>query len=172
MIGIRVNNFISCRFITYIKFTRGIIGIENAEIINNLGVNIVENSYGKDCIILDDDIFDELKTAKLENNNIIYKNERIDKLYNENLRPMFQDIYYKLLEFAKNKSQDSVLYKHHIDYINKKYYPSSENYFEQEPNQIVVDYIASMTDDYFIDLYNFLFPHSKHKIKYVSYFDS
>ncbi|MGE4485358.1 MAG: HD domain-containing protein, partial [Oscillospiraceae bacterium] len=33
------------------NFTKGTIGVENAEIINNLVVNIVENSYEKDCII-------------------------------------------------------------------------------------------------------------------------
>ncbi len=154
-------------------FTKSSIGVENAEIINNLVVNIIENSYGKDCIIMDQNIFDELKTAKLENYNIIYRNERIDKLYNENIRPMFYEVYYKLLEFAKDKNQDSVLYKHHIDFIqnNRKYYHSEENYLDQEDNQIVVDYIASMTDDYFIDLYNYLFPHGKYKIEYESYFD-
>lgn len=59
---------------------------------------------------------------------------------------MFHEVYYKLLEFAKCKKQDSVLYKHHIDYIinNKKYYSLEENYLNQESNQIVVDYIAIM----------------------------
>lgn len=155
------------------EFTKGFIGVENAEIINNLTVNIIENSYGKDCIIMEQYIFDELKTAKQENNNLIYRNERIDKLYNESIRPMFHQVYYKLLEFAKDKKQDSVLYKHHIDFIqnNQKYYSLGENYADQEPNQIVVDYIASMTDDYFIDLYNYLFPDRKYKIEYISYFD-
>lgn len=154
-------------------FTKSSIGVENAEIINNLIVNIIENSYGKDCIIMEQNIFDELKTAKHENYNIIYRNEKIDKLYNENIRPMFHEVYYKLLEFAKDKKQDSVLYKHHIDFIqnNKKYYFSKENFQDLDFNQIVVDYIASMTDDYFIDLYNYLFPHGKYKIDYVSYFD-
>ncbi|MGE4485357.1 MAG: phosphohydrolase, partial [Oscillospiraceae bacterium] len=127
----------------------------------------------KDCIIMNQDIFNELKTAKLENYNIIYRNDRIDKLYNENIQPMFHEVYYKLLELAKDKKKDSVLYRHHIDFIqkNRKYYSTEENYLDQEPNQIVVDYIASMTDDYFIDLYHYLFPHGKYRIDYISYFD-
>ncbi len=155
------------------KFTKGAIGVENAEIINNLTVNIIENSYGKDCIIIEQDIFDELSTLKQENYNLIYRNERIDKLYNDSIRPMFHQVYYKLLEFTKDKKQDSVLYKHHIDFIqdNQKYYSSGENYVDKEPNQIVVDYIASMTDYYFIDLYNYLFPDRTCKIEYISYFD-
>ena len=43
-------------------------------------------------------------------------------------------------------------------------------YEETERNQIVVDYIASMTDDYFVDLYEYLFPHGKYKIRFKTYF--
>lgn len=156
------------------EFTKGVIGVENAEIINNLVVNIVENSYGKDHLIIDKEIFDELKTAKQENYKIIYRNEKIDQLYNENIRPMFEELYYKLLYDVKNKNSESVIYKHHINFIrnSRKYYCPEEMYLEQEPNQIVVDYMASMTDDYFIDLYNHLFPRGKYQIEYVSYFDN
>ena len=122
---------------------------------------------------MDQGVFDELQTAKLENYKIIYQNERINQLYNENIRPMFREVYCKLLEQAKDMKQDSVLYKHHIQFIqnSRKYYSSENSYLNQEPNQIVADYISSMTDDYFVDLYNYLFPHGKYKIEYISYFD-
>jgi dGTPase len=42
---------------------------------------------------------------------------------------------------------------------------------QTEVNQIVVDFIASMTDDYFVDLYEYLFPKSPYHIKYISYFE-
>ncbi|MBQ0009629.1 MAG: phosphohydrolase, partial [Ruminococcus sp.] len=44
-------------------------------------------------------------------------------------------------------------------------------YEKTEPNQLIVDYIASMTDDYFIDLYHYLFPESNRTITYKGYFD-
>ena len=44
-------------------------------------------------------------------------------------------------------------------------------YENTEPNQLVVDYIASMTDDYFIELYGFLFGDSEHKLQYRGYFE-
>ncbi|SHH57353.1 Phosphohydrolase-associated domain-containing protein [Sporobacter termitidis DSM 10068] len=148
--------------------------MRNSPIINNLTVNIVENSYDKDYILMDEDIYDELKIAKKENNEIIYRNEKIDKSYNENIRPMFSEVYYKLLDDAKHMNKNSVLYKHHIKFIEDSrysYFPEKK-YIEEEPNQIVVDYIASMTDDYFIDLYNYLFPDGKYKIEFISYFDN
>jgi dGTPase len=45
------------------------------------------------------------------------------------------------------------------------------DYEKTEANQLVVDYIASMTDDYFIELHEFLFPGSKHDLRYRGYFD-
>ena len=40
-----------------------------------------------------------------------------------------------------------------------------------DPDQIVIDYIASMTDDYFIELHKFLFPQSDLCVEYRGYFD-
>ena len=57
------------------------------------------------------------------------------------------------------------------DYVNKAHYKRDIPYEQTEPNQIVVDYIASMTDDYFTDLYAYLFPKSDLKINYKGYFD-
>ena len=47
-----------------------------------------------------------------------------------------------------------------------------ESYMDSEPNQIVVDYMASMTDDYLIELYHYLFPKGKYHVDYIGYFDS
>jgi len=78
----------------------------------------------------------------------------------------------KFLKDAKAHNKNSVLYKHHINYINDraKYY-TNEDYDENEANEKVVDYIASMTDDYFVDLYKYLFPKGKHHVKYIGYFE-
>ena len=154
-------------------FTKSDLGVENAEIINNLVVNIIENSYAKDYISMDLEFYDALKTAKMENAKFIYKNQKIDQAYDEDIKPMFYEIYYALLRDVKAKDETSVIYKHHIHFIDnsRKYYTDHSSYIEEEPNQIVVDYIASMTDDYFIDLYSYLFPKGKYKVQYVSYFD-
>ena len=46
-----------------------------------------------------------------------------------------------------------------------------QNRIAQTHYQLVVDYIASMTDDYFVELHQFLFPHSSHRLIYKGYFD-
>lgn len=154
------------------EFTTELIGTENAKIINNLTVDIIEHSYGKDYILLSDKAFKDLSTAKKENNTVIYRDKNINDQYNNIIKPMFEDVYYRLLDDVKNKNEDSVIYKHHIDFIGKalKQYHNFD-YMSEENNQIVVDFIASMTDDYFIELHKFLFPDSKYCIEYEPYFN-
>lgn len=155
-----------------VKFSNTVIGTQNAAIINNLIVDIIENSYGKDYILLSENAFNDLKTAKKENNEIIYKNPEINKLYDDIIKPMFEELYYRLLADLKNGDKNSLIYRHHIDSVLSDFmYRDNKDYLNEEPNDIVVDYIASMTDDYFIDLHKQLFPNSRYRIKYHSYFE-
>lgn len=147
------------------------IGTYNAEIINNLIVNIVENSYGKPYIKMDSEHFQALKKAKADNYDLIYKNDIVKAKMKDTVKPMMSALYEKLLKDLKSENKSSPIFTHHINYINKAHYKRKMPYEQTEPNQIVVDYIASMTDDYFIDLYAHLFPDSDLKITYKGYFD-
>ena len=154
------------------RFDNGDIGKINAEIINNMTVNIIENSYGKPYLKMDSEFFEAFKRGKKENYEYIYNNEKLSKVYDEKIFPMIEEIYEKMLKDVKEHNTDSTIYRHHINYIKKitQYYSHHINYEEIDPNEIVVDYIASMTDDYFIDLYNYLYPNNKYDVYYVGYF--
>ena len=152
-------------------FDSGAIGIYNAEIINNLMVNIIENSYGKNYIKMDDEHFEALVKAKRDNYEQIYKNEKVADELNNTVMPMMSEIYEKLLADLKNGNKASPVFTHHIDFVSKAFYVREVPYEQTEVNQIVADYIASMTDDYFVELYSYLFPHKNKKIKYKSYFE-
>jgi len=150
------------------NFEYNVIGNFSAEIINNLTVNIIENSYGKDYIKLDPLFFNELKKIKKDNYTNIY-NSSLDTESRLNIKTMFELMYDKLLDDLYKENKESYIFTHHIDYINKIYYKRATPYINTEPNQIVVDYIASMTDSYFIELFNKLFPNQS-KIKEKGYF--
>ncbi len=152
-------------------FQSGAIGTYNAEIINNLMVNIVEHSYGKPYIKMDDEHFEALKKAKADNYELIYKNEKVEQLLAATVRPMMEQMYERLLKDLKAGDKSSPIFTHHIEYINKAHYKRAAAYTDTQPDQIVVDYIASMTDDYFIDLFDHLFPNSMLKVTYKGYFD-
>lgn len=146
-------------------------GSENAHMINNFVVNIVENSFGKDYIKMDKEYFDALKKAKYDNYEKIYLADSVNEQYNTCLKPMFELLYEKLLSQIGDK--DSLIHRHHIDYVNTRrgYYQSATDYTEENsPDDIVTDYIASMTDDYFIDICAHLIPDAP-TVKYTGYFD-
>ncbi len=147
------------------------IGTTNTEIINNLVVNIIENSYGKPYIKMDNEHFQALKKAKKDNYALIYENEGARVQLNQTVRPMMTELYGQLLDDLKQQKKSSPIFTHHIDYVNHSRYSRSIPYESTEPNQLVVDYIASMTDDYFIDLYRFMYPDSHYEINYKGYFD-
>ena len=154
-------------------FTRGVIGTTNSEIINNLIVNLIENSFGKPYLKLDEEYFQELRRAKTENYEYIYHNEHLDSLYNGQIAPMFAELYEELLRQAKALDKNSILYEQHVAYVKANNYRVPEGmapYEETEPNQMVVDFLASVTDDYFLALYKKLFPKGKHDVKFVGYF--
>ena len=152
-------------------FDNGIIGRNNAEIINNLSVNIIENSYGKDYIKLDEKYFKALSEAKKQNFDVIYRDKKVKQTLDNVIRPMMGDIYERLLDDLLRGNRDSPVFSHHISYVNKAHYKRKEPYENSDPDTIVADYIASMTDDYFIDLHSYLFPGSNLKIEYEGYFD-
>lgn len=160
-----------------VEFSGGKIGSNNSEIINNMIVNIVENSYGKPYLSMDDDYFQAFRAAKKENSNIIYKQDSINSIFDETIKPMMEEMYKKLLADLKEGNKNSIIYSHHMDYVKKYndfetgYYPGRVHYEEESPDAIVTDYIASMTDDYFLDAYDYIFPERKINIKYRGYFD-
>ncbi len=147
------------------------IGSFNAEMINNLMVNIIENSYGKKFIKLDEKHFSALQKAKTANYDRVYKSDLACKGFNDVVEPMMRQVYMQLLDDLKNNVESSPIYRHHVNYVNRSHYIKNGRYGGGEPNQTVVDYIASMTDDYFIDLHTKLFPESPLKIEYKGYFD-
>ncbi|MCR4612241.1 MAG: HD domain-containing protein [Lachnospiraceae bacterium] len=148
------------------------LGMENYEFLGNITENIVLNSYDKPYIKMDDQHFEDLYRLKNENFEKIYGNKNINKSYSVTVQPMMSKLYYQFKEDIKNHNTDSLIYKHHINYgLFKKTYEKKENF--KTIDDIVVDYIASMTDDYFIDLYHEIYGDDEimENVKYVGYFD-
>ncbi len=153
-------------------FTSNDIGSLNAEIINNLVVNVIENSYGKPYIKFDSTHFEALRRSKIENYQKIYHYAVAFAGLDHTVRPMMSELYGQLLDDLKQGNRTSPIFTHHIDYVNAAHYHRAIPYEATEPHRIVVDYIASMTDDYFIELHAHLFPDSPYQVRYRGYFDN
>lgn len=154
-------------------FSESAIGRTNAEVINNLEVNLIENSYGKPYLMLDDEHFCAMKQLKEENYARIYRMESVQKQVRDSVIPMMQEMYMHIYQDAVSHNESSCLYRHHIATVLEKqrWYPTEIPYAESDPDDLTMDFIAAMTDDYFVDYYAELFPHSTRRISYVGYFD-
>ena len=153
-------------------FSETSLGKHNAMIINNLCVSIIEKSYGKDCISMDEESFLALSKIKEENYRLIYGSKRVKEIETL-LNPMFRELYEKLRKDLIENRTKSPIFLHHLDFVQEhgKHYRQN-NYREETPvDQAVIDYMASMTDDYFIELYEHLFPHKKSPLSYTPYFN-
>jgi dGTPase len=146
-------------------------GSLNTEVVNGLIDNIIVNSYGKNYIKLDDEHFTALRDAKKENYEKIYNHATSHTGLNGFIQPMMEEVYGQLLDDLKAENRTSPIYTHHIAEIKRINKTDLDGYEKTEPNQLVVDYIASMTDDYFIELHERLFKNSTHRLKYRGYFD-
>ena len=149
-------------------FEYGVIGRHNAEIINNLSVNIIEHSYGKPYIRMSRDYFEALRAAKRNNYERIYLSDDVARPQNEVIRPMFCRLYERLVKDLKEDNKNSPIFEHHIAPVEASYYKRDIPYRENDNDTIVCDYIASMTDDYFVWLHQYLFPDLP-TIEYKSY---
>ena len=97
--------------------------------------------------------------------------EDTQKEYDSIIGPMFEKLYDRLYEEVVSGDENSIIYRHHINFINNNNHDrGAKDYREEDKHQIVVDFISSMTDDYFIALYNELFPEDKADIKFKTYF--
>lgn len=152
-------------------FESDTIGVTNAQIINNLTVDIVSQSYGRDRIAMSESAFADLKRAKRQNYELIYLKEGMTENAGNIVEEMFSDMYGALIDDIARGREDSPLVLHHIAKLaatSRTF--TAESYLSQtDPDQIVVDYMASMTDSYFMALYAYLFPEKADRISARSF---
>lgn len=153
-------------------FSDGAVGTQNAEIINNLTVDIVEHSYMRDRIAMSEEAFCSLKTAKAENYERIYLADEQGDVYKEQIEPMFAELYETILADLAAGDENAPVYKHFIEKVEgqRRLYDESAPYRDEEPHRIAVDYLAGMTDEYFLAAHRFMCPHSTHDVEFRDYF--
>lgn len=140
-------------------FDSNYIGKDNSRILNNLTIDIVNHSYGQDRISMSEEAFADIKRAKRQNYELIYNREGMSEDAGSALEEMFDRMFERLLGDLAAGNEGSPLFKHHVKKLCAKSRSiTPEEYLSEDPCQIVVDYISSMTDNYFMALYAHLFP--------------
>lgn len=126
------------------------LGESNAAIINSLVTDIIVNSYNRDEIIFSSDIADRVFELKQFNAERIYKNPRL-KAKKTKLRASFKYLFDKFRNDIRRSDKDSLIFKEWI--FNRGKNKGADYVNSYLPEQVVVDYIASMTDRYFNKTY-------------------
>ncbi len=151
-----------------------LIGTRNSDIISNVIINIIKNSINQPSLNMDEEVFADLRDLIAENNELIYLNEDRVEPYDESIKPLMKKLYARFLYDLENNNTDSPIFRHYIDNpaLSPKY-RNSKGALCVDADDIVTDCIASMTDDYFVDVCAELHidDDAFKKIKYHSYFD-
>lgn len=148
------------------------IGRTNAQIINNMTVDIVNNSYRADHIAMSEEAFQDIVLAKKQNYEKIYFQEGTVSEFENIVQEMFAELYDRLLSDLVAGDESSPVFRHHVaSLVAKSASIKRDDYLREEPNRIIADYISSMTDSYFVALHRHLFPNSPHRIFKREYCD-
>ena len=140
-------------------FADGLGGAYNSWILSHASADIIEHSYGKDRIEMSEELFAEIRRAKAENYAKIYRSSGIEGERAEVLGRAFELMYDRALADLKARDESSFIYRHHILRVSEQLAHYGRTYeWERDLDQTVVDYIASMTDGYFAELAQALFP--------------
>lgn len=126
-----------------------ILGNNNRDIINNIILDIVDNSKDKPYIKMSDKVYAAIEKLKNFNyQNIYYKaNTNVSTGYYNNA---FLSLFNKYMDDLNNKNKNSSIYKLFLNNMNNEYI--NDTSYER----IVIDYIAGMTDDFFVAQYKAL----------------
>ena len=140
-------------------FEDGLGGAYNSWILTHASADIIEHSYGKDRIEMSEELFAEIRRAKAENYAKIYRSSGIEGERAEVLARAFELMYERCLDDLHKLDESIFIFRHHITRIEEQLAHYGHTYdWQSDPEQTVVDYIASMTDGYFAELASKFFP--------------
>lgn len=127
------------------------LGHTNGEIINTLVCDIIENSYGRDCIQLSSEKGEALERLIKENVRLIYRADRIVR-YEKTAENIMEGLFLNLLEVCA----DTEKLKNSDLKVHRKFYSFMEDigYDESDTEeQKVIDFIAGMTDSFALNCF-------------------
>ena len=122
------------------------LGSTNSDIVNTIILDIINNSLNKNYIKISDNIYKAIEDLKDFNYKNIYAkaNSKEDiKRYEK----MFNELFDAYMNDLTMGNKDSSIYRNFLNY-------NVPEYLNNTPARIIIDYIAGMTDDYFVKEYD------------------
>ncbi|MFO7785717.1 MAG: deoxyguanosinetriphosphate triphosphohydrolase family protein [Thermodesulfobacteriota bacterium] len=131
---------------------REVLGDTNGTIVYTLVEDLVASSLECPHVRFSPDVGDALRRLKIFNQERIYMSERV-KRQTPKIRLMFELLFERYMKELESGDEGLVIFKGFLDGMAPCYRE------ETQPAEIVRDFIAGMTDEYFLDQCNeHLFP--------------
>ena len=153
------------------SFDDGLGGAYNAWALSAFVADVVENSFGKPVIEMSEEGFAELSRAKRENYEKIYGSAEIKGDLPEAVNDLFRSLYEREIDALAAGDESDAIFRHHIGPITRSLSFYGRSYdWEADPDQCVADYIAAMSDDYFVEACSRHFPKAREIFPRRGYF--
>jgi len=131
-----------------------ILGTMNREILGVLAADIIKHSYNQEFIAISEEVFEALRTLRRFNFQRIYTHPKL-KVESAKIKHSYRILFEYLLDDLKEHNEQSYLWKNFLHKRGEKYLSMTT------PVQMVVDYIAGMTDHFFVRTLEKIFIPSK-----------
>ena len=120
-----------------------VLGNTNGTIVYRLVTDIIKNSHQHLYTAFSPEVSEALKRLKAFNFEGIYMNPKIKK-HSVIIKKLFEMLFERYLKDIKSENRSSVIYESFLKDMSNEY---MENH---SPGEIVRDFIAGMTDQYFL----------------------
>jgi dGTPase len=120
-----------------------VLGSTNGTIVYNLVTDVIRHSYRQPYLTFSTDVSEALKTLKAFNLERIYMNPSI-KRHTLKIEQLFVLLFNRYMKDLQINNRESVIFKNYLKDMDRRYLD------EHRPAEIVRDFIAGMTDRYFL----------------------
>lgn len=141
-----IEDAISLGIIKRSQVVKTVLGDTNEEILERAGRDLFEASYAQDFIGFSDAVFDSLKKLRKFNFESIYNYPPL-KVESKKIRRAYRQLFEYILEDFIAEDSHSHLWSCFLHSKQEEYVQNTS------PHQMVVDYLAGMTDRYFISIF-------------------
>ncbi len=142
-VGRDIEDAISLGILSREEVPKTLLGTSNREILSILAADILYHSYDKEYIAISEKVYEALKTLRHFNFKHIYCHPQL-KVESAKIKYSYRILFEWLLEDLKQNQEQGYLW---TQFLHKR----SEKYLTQTSSiQKVIDYLAGMTDHFFI----------------------
>ncbi len=142
-IGRDIEDAIQLNIISRDQIPQTVLGKSNREILSYAAQDIINKSYEQEYIELSQEVYEAMNVLRRFNFKYIYSDPKI-KSESGKIRKSYELLFGILLEDLEEKREKSFVWKDFLHNKNVQYVQGTVH------PQIVIDYIAGMTDSFFI----------------------